>query len=105
MSMLGLLGLASMVFVAGFTFRTARAGADPRAAIIEAWFNIVVGFTVNFVANLWLIPLMTGVELPHGANFWGGWIYTTISIVRQYAIRRWFHIHDVAARVAARLAR
>jgi hypothetical protein len=25
------------------------------------------------------------------ANWWMGWIFTTVSIVRQFAIRRWFN--------------
>ncbi len=91
MSLLEALGLASMAFVVVFTFRTARAGGDPRAAIIEAWVNIVIGFSFNLAANWVLIPLMSeGGHFTAGSNFWGGWVYTVVSILRQYAIRRWF---------------
>lgn len=86
MSPLTALGLASMAFVLAFTWHRYRAGRDPRRAIVEAWANLVVGFTVNFVANFAILPLvgasMTGVE-----NFWLGWLYTAISIVRQYGLR------------------
>lgn len=95
---LELLGLASMAFVLWFTWyeatrRAAGPGQSKGMSLLEAWVNIAIGFTINFVANFWLIPLMTGVELPHAANFWGGWVYTTISLLRQYTIRRFFNSH------------
>lgn len=103
MKLIELLGIASMIFVAFFTYNTAKAGGDPRAAIIEAWFNLVIGFSLNFVANMLVIPL----AVDHGhmsasGNFWMGWVFTTISIVRQYSIRRWFQarVHAAALRLA-----
>lgn len=93
MSLLTWLGMASLIFVAAFTVRAYRnntgPGQTPRGAIIEAWFNIFIGFSVNFVMNLALLPLVHA-ELTAASNFWLGWIYTAISICRQYAIRRWF---------------
>lgn len=94
MNTLTLLGLASFVFVAVFTARAYRnntgVGQTPRGAIVEAWTNIVIGFSVNLVANVFLIPLMAnGAQVTFESNWWGGWVYTAISIIRQYAIRRW----------------
>lgn len=96
MNSITLLGMVSMFIVIGFTWNTARTknegfGQSKRDSLIEAWTNIGIGFSINFITNIWLIPMMTGVELPHSANFWGGWVYTTISIARQYGIRRWFN--------------
>lgn len=101
---LAVLGAASLVFVALFTIRTYYAGANPRQAIIEAWANIVIGFSINFAANLVLFPLMVGVQVSAEANWWGGWIYTAISVLRQYAIRRWFQerIHVLASVLAGK---
>ncbi|WP_231512316.1 hypothetical protein [Paucibacter sp. KBW04] len=105
MNTLSILGLASMAFVAAFTWRAYRAapgaGQSPRGAIIEAWLNIAVGFAVNFTAN-WLILPMVGAAFTPGENFLMGWIYTAISMVRQYAIRRWFNakLHAAAQRMA-----
>lgn len=99
MSILVTLGLLSFIFVAVFTWRAYTrapgAGQSPRSAIIEAWANIAVGFSINFAANLLILPLV-GATLTAGSNFWLGWIYTAVSIVRQYAIRRWFNAHLVA---------
>lgn len=90
MTLLTLLGLASMIFVAAFTWHTYRAGGGSRHALIEAWVNILLGFTLNWTANLVVIPLMSpGGHFTPVSNWWGGWIYTTISILRTYAIRRW----------------
>lgn len=95
------LGLASFVFVVLFTIRTYYAGDNPRQAIIEAWVNIVIGFTINVIANFALFPLMVDAQITLSSSFWGGWIYTAISVLRQYAIRRWFQerIHVLAARL------
>lgn len=108
MTLLTVLGVASMVFVVVFTWRAAVAaqgvGQSPRSAIIEAWLNIAIGFAVNYSANLVLIPLAAeGGHLSAANAFWMGWLYTVISIVRQYVIRRWFNarLHSVAERLGS----
>jgi hypothetical protein len=94
-------GLASLAFVAVFTWRTYSSGPDPRAAILEAWANICLGFSFNLLANFILLPLV-GVHPSLSANFWLGWPYTVVSLVRQYAIRRWFaeRVHRAAKALA-----
>jgi len=98
-------GITCFVFVALFTFRAYKLepgkGQSPRSSIIEAWVNIVIGFTISYGANFLIFPLI-GSHLTAGQNFWIGWIYTAISIVRQYTIRRWFndHVHNMALRLA-----
>lgn len=98
---LTLLGLASFAFVALFTLRSYNAGENPRSAIIEAWTNIIIGFAINYVANLFILPLV-GASFTLTENFLMGWVYTAISILRQYAIRRWFQdgIHAFAMKVS-----
>lgn len=105
MTLLTALGVASLAFTIAFTVRTYRAapgvGQSPRSAVIEAWMNILIGFSVNFAANYLILPLV-GAEFTASQNFWMGWIYTAISLVRQYAIRRWFNarLHAAAMRFA-----
>lgn len=105
MDFITLLGLASVAFTAVFTYRAYYAnetGEGPqsrRASIIEAWTNIVIGFSVNYAVNFLLLP-MVGAQLTLANNFWLGWIYTAVSILRQYVIRRYFNAHDFAARLA-----
>jgi hypothetical protein len=67
----------------------------------EACINIVIGFTINYFANLLIFPLF-GMHISPSANFLMGLIYTAISIVRSYAIRRWFNAR--LQRMAAKLA-
>lgn len=105
MTTLDAMGLASFAFVAAFTARAywdnTGSGQTRRGAIIEAWVNILIGFAINFVLNLFLLPLV-GANFTLSDNFMLGWIYTAISIVRQYVIRRWFNarIHSLAANLA-----
>ena len=59
-------------------------------SLIEAFINVAIGFTINYIANLLIFPLF-GMHISLADNFWMGLIYTGISIVRSYAIRRWFN--------------
>jgi hypothetical protein len=107
MMLLEALGLASMLFTAVFTVVAYHLdpgpGQSPRSAILEAWLNILVGFSINYVMNILVVPLATG---GHGttlaSNWWMGWVFTAVSIIRQYALRRWFNarLHGLAVRLA-----
>ena len=70
-------------------------------SLYEAIINVVIGFSINYCANLLIFPLF-GLHISPGANFVMGLIYTAISIARSYAIRRWFNARLQAA--AQRLA-
>jgi hypothetical protein len=59
----------------------------------EVWTNIAIGYTINFVANLVVFP-MFGYNVSIADNIVIGIIFTGISIVRQYVIRRWFNKGD-----------
>ena len=59
----------------------------------EAWVNIFIGYTVNFVANITVFPLF-GYHVTIQDNLLIGVIYTFISLGRQYVIRRWFAKND-----------
>jgi hypothetical protein len=60
-------------------------------SIVEAWANIAVGFGVNFAANMFLLPLFGFSTLTLRTNFEIGALYTVISLVRSYVLRRWFN--------------
>lgn len=59
-------------------------------SIIESVVNIIVGFTINFFANMFVFPLF-GIHISVGQNLTIGCIYTVISIVRSYCLRRAFN--------------
>jgi hypothetical protein len=65
-------------------------GQSRRHSFIEAWVNIAIGFGINYFANLLIFPLF-GFHISLIANLWMGVIYTGISLVRSYFIRRYFN--------------
>lgn len=70
-------------------------------SLIEACINVLIGYWINFSANLLILPLF-GLNVTVAQNLALGAIYTAISIARSYAVRRWFNAR--IARAAARLA-
>lgn len=57
---------------------------------LEAWANILVGFAINWTANMLVFPLF-GFNITAGQAFHVGLIFTAISLVRSYALRRIFN--------------
>jgi hypothetical protein len=70
-------------------------------SFIEAWFNVLIGFGINWCANMLILPLF-GFHVSGGQAFGIGVLFTVISVVRSYAIRRWFNAR--LQRMAQRLA-
>lgn len=60
-------------------------------SVVEAWANIAVGFSINFAANMLILPLFGFTALTLGKNFEIGLLYTLISLARSYVLRRWFN--------------
>ena len=57
---------------------------------VEAVANIFIGFAINFAANLVVLPWF-GFNLSAGTAFSIGLIFTAISLVRSYVLRRVFN--------------
>lgn len=74
-------------------------------SFFEACINVLIGFWINFCANLVILPLV-GFHITLGDNFYIGLLYTVISVVRSYVIRRWFNgrLQAAAQNMAARLS-
>lgn len=70
-------------------------------SLIEAFINVLIGFWINFAANLVILPLF-GYTPSLTDNFQIGLLYTVVSIARSYIIRRWFNarLHEAAQRLA-----
>lgn len=71
------------------------------SSFIEAWINVLIGFGINFVANLLILP-MFGFNITLEDNLYIGILYTIISVARSYAVRRWFneYIHRTAVKLS-----
>jgi hypothetical protein len=74
-------------------------------SFIEACINVLIGFWINFFANLVILPLI-GFHISVGQNLFIGVLYTIVSVARSYVIRRWFNarLHAAAERIAGRVA-
>ncbi len=69
-------------------------GQSRRASLAEAALNVLLGFWISVLANIWLLPLWGfHPSLSQGVEI--GLIFTLISLVRKYLLRRlfnWLHI-------------
>lgn len=99
MTTLQFLAALSVAITIGFTIVMAFSAPGPgqtrQSALVEAWINVVIGFSINFVANFAFFPLL-GLNITAGQNFCTGCIFTAISVLRSYVIRRWFNARIVA---------
>jgi len=70
-------------------------------SFIEAIINTMIGFAINYTANLCIFPLF-GMHISLSDNLLLGMIYTVISVVRGYVIRRFFNakLHEAAQYLA-----
>ena len=67
-----------------------------RGSFVEACINVGIGFLINFCANLLILPAFN-VHITLLENLYIGLLFTVISVVRSYAIRRWFNFYIVRA--------
>lgn len=59
-------------------------------SLVEAGLNTLIGFAINYTANLLIFPLF-GFHISLSANLLMGLIYTIISVIRGYLLRRYFN--------------
>lgn len=69
----------------------------------EALINVVIGFSINFVANLVILPAAGLQGLTLERNLYIGIAFTVVSVARTYVIRRWFN--SLIERAALRLSK
>ena len=58
-------------------------------SLFESWCNIIIGFTINFIGNMIILPFF---GMPFSLKSFGmiGILYTGVSLLRSYFIRRVF---------------
>jgi len=74
-------------------------GQTRLSSLIEAGFNIVIGYVVALISQLVIFPAV-GIDIPLSTNLVIGAWFTVISLVRSYVIRRWFNARLHAAALA-----
>lgn len=67
-----------------------KVGQSRRGSLQESMVNLLVGYSINFGANLLISPLF-GWDVSVRQNIALGIIYTVISLVRSYCLRRFFN--------------
>lgn len=74
-------------------------------SLIEALANVVIGFGINWTANMAILPLF-GFHVTGGQAFGIGVFFTVISIVRSYVLRRWFNarLQQMAQKMARKVS-
>jgi hypothetical protein len=60
-------------------------------SFMEALVNILIGMVISTVANHWVIPQVLHVSMSLSQNLVIGVIFTAISLVRSYLLRRAFN--------------
>jgi hypothetical protein len=60
-------------------------------SFVESWANIAVGFSINWTANVCLLPILYDPSHPARSAFVIGCCFTVISQIRTYTIRRLFN--------------
>lgn len=68
-----------------------------KGSIAETIFNTVVGFAINYTANVVLLPVLWDKEHIATAAFYIGMFFTVISVTRSFCIRRLFNRPKFAA--------
>ena len=66
-------------------------GQSQMGSFVEAWANIVIGFGINFTANLIILPMFGFSDLTARTAFEIGLVFTVISLIRSYVLRRVFN--------------
>lgn len=62
-----------------------------RWSLIETCFSTFVGFGLAILANYFLMPVLFGVKPTMIGNLAYTLVFTIISMVRQYTLRRFFN--------------
>ena len=66
-------------------------GQSKKHSVLEAGVNICIGFSINWTANMLILPHFGFTSETGMIAFEIGLCFTAISLVRQYVIRRWFN--------------
>ena len=63
---------------------------SPRASFVESVCNVVIGYGVAICSQVLIFPLF-GMHVPLSSNLKIGLLFTGISLIRSYAVRRLFN--------------
>lgn len=61
-----------------------------RDSALESAISTAIGFFIAWIANVLVVPFLFGVQMSIGQGFFHVLLFTVLSFVRQYAVRRAF---------------
>lgn len=61
-----------------------------RESMIEATVSTLIGFGISYFAWIWIVAPLFGLPITHGVNFAITCIFTVVSLIRGYGVRRLF---------------
>ena len=61
-----------------------------KQSLIETLTSITIGIIIGIVLNLTILPIF-GYPVSLSDSLWISVIFTVVSIIRSYIIRRWFN--------------
>lgn len=61
-----------------------------KGSLVEAVTNILIGFSLNFGINLLTLPWLWDPTRPAQSAFNIGLVFTAVSLIRSYVLRRVF---------------
>ena len=67
-----------------------KKGQTRLGSLVEAIINVSIGFVVALITQ-WLVFPLFGLQVSLGENLLIGGIFTAVSVVRSYAVRRFFN--------------
>ena len=70
-------------------------------SLLESLANIAIGYAVALLSQLLIFPWY-GIQIPLQHNLAIGAWFTVISLIRSYALRRWFTRRTERAAIADR---
>lgn len=82
--------IKSMVMTLIMRYETVAKGQKKTQSLVEACFNTAVGFSISMICNMIVLPWF-GFHVSASQAFWIGAIFTVVSIVRGYVLRRFFN--------------
>lgn len=75
-------------------------------SLLEVCVNVAIGWVVALITQLIVFPLY-GIHVTVGEQLGISVVFTVVSIIRSYVIRRWFNagIHKLIAQFVKKLAK
>lgn len=72
-----------------------------KESFVESLMNILIGYTVAVGSTFLVFPFFD-IHIPASSNFWIGFYFTLISLMRSYFVRRYFNSKIQSKREANR---